>query len=45
MSSEKSITEVDAVQLYFGEPLIINEHIQVKSPTVGDFIKLLKLRT
>lgn len=40
MSSEKSITEVDAVQLYFGEPLIINEYIKVKSPTVGDFIKL-----
>lgn len=40
MSSEKLITEVDAVQLYFGEPLIINKYIQVKSPTIGDFIKL-----
>lgn len=39
MSLEKSTIEIDAVQLYFGEPLIINEHIKVMSPTVGDFIK------
>lgn len=40
MSSQKSTIEVDAVQLYFGEPLKINEYITVYSPTVGDFIRV-----
>ena len=39
MSSQKLTIEVDAVQLYFGEPLKINEYITVYSPTVGDLIK------
>lgn len=39
MSSQKLTIEVDAVQLYFGEPLKINKYITVYSPTVGDLIK------
>lgn len=40
MNLEKSITEVDELQLYFGEPFYINQYIQVNSPTIGDLINM-----
>lgn len=31
--------EIDALSLYFGDPYIINEHLIIYQPTIGDIVK------
>lgn len=34
-----SLFETDQLQLYFGDPYVINQHITIKQPTVGEIMK------
>lgn len=37
--STESLFEIDQLQLYFGDPYVINDNITILQPTIGDIIK------
>lgn len=34
-----SLFEIDALSLYFGDPYVINEHLTIFQPTIGDIVQ------
>lgn len=34
-----SLFEIDQLQLYFGDPYVVNEHITILQPTIGEIMK------
>ena len=34
-----SLFEIDQLQLYFGDPYVINEHITIKQPNIGQIME------
>ena len=37
--SMESLFEIDQLQLYFGDPYVINEHLVIKQPNVGQIVE------